>query len=71
MRSLRSSPADPGPRGVRPLLLWGSLAGGAVIGAAAHRLGSGAALLLAAIVLALAAVGLAASRRGRRERPND
>lgn len=56
---------------VRPLLLWGSLAGGAVIGAAAHRLGSGAALLLAAIVLALAAVGLAASRRGRRERPND
>lgn len=51
----------------RPLLLWGSLAGGAVAGAAAHRLGSGTALLLAAMVLAVAAVGVATSHPGRRE----
>ncbi|PRA79291.1 DUF1275 family protein [Microbacterium sp. MYb66] len=47
----------------RPLLLWGSLAGGAVVGAAAHQLGSWIALLLAAIILAVAAVGLAVNRR--------
>lgn len=52
----------------RPLLLWVSLAGGALIGAAAHRLGSWAALLLAAIVLTCAAVGLASGRRDRRSR---
>ncbi|MFF1541698.1 DUF1275 family protein [Microbacterium sp. NPDC058269] len=52
----------------RPLLLWGSLASGAVVGAAAHRLGSGAALLIAAIVLAVAAVGVATRFPGRRER---
>lgn len=55
----------------RPLLLWGSLAGGAVVGAAAHRLGSGPALLLAALVLAAAGVGLAMRTRVRREQPSD
>ena len=55
----------------RPLLLWGSLAGGAVVGAAAHRLGSGPALLLAAVVLAAAGVGLAMRTRVRRETPID
>lgn len=55
----------------RPLLLWGSLAGGAVVGAAAHRLGSGPALLLAAVVLAAAGVGLAMRTRVRREPPID
>lgn len=55
----------------RPLLLWGSLAGGAVAGAAAHRLGSGPALLLAAVVLAAAGVGLAMRTRVRREPPID
>lgn len=55
----------------RPLLLWGSLAGGAVVGAAAHRLGSGPALLLAAGVLAAAGVGLAMRTRVRREPPID
>ncbi|WP_270408850.1 YoaK family protein [Microbacterium maritypicum] len=55
----------------RPLLLWGSLAGGAVVGAAAHRLGSGPALLLATVVLAAAGVGLAMRTRVRREPPID
>lgn len=55
----------------RPLLLWGSLAGGAVVGAAAHRLGSGPALLFAAGVLAAAGVGLAMRTRVRREPPID
>ena len=55
----------------RPLLLWGSLAGGAVVGAAAHRLGSGPALLFAAVVLAAAGVGLAMRTRVRREPPID
>ena len=55
----------------RPLLLWGSLAGGAVVGAAAHRLGSGPALLLAALVLAAAGAGLAMRTRVRREQPSD
>lgn len=50
----------------RPLLLWASLAAGAVAGAAAHQwLGDGA-LLGAAVVLAALAVTIgAASRRGR------
>jgi len=52
----------------RPLLLWGSLAGGAIIGAAAHRLGSGAALLIATIVLAVVAVILAMNGRLRPSR---
>lgn len=43
----------------RPLLLWASLAGGAVVGAAAHQLGSWIALAIAAAILAIAAVGLA------------
>jgi uncharacterized membrane protein YoaK (UPF0700 family) len=46
----------------RPLLLWGSLAGGAVVGAAAHRLGGGLALLIAAAVLGAVAIALAARR---------
>lgn len=44
----------------RPLLLWGSLAGGAVVGAAAHRLGGGVALLIAAVALTAVAITLAA-----------
>lgn len=48
----------------RPLLLWSSLALGAVTGAVAHRLGSPAALSIAAAVL-LAAAGVTAGR-GRR-----
>lgn len=44
---------------VRPFLLWGSLAGGAVVGALAHRLGSGTALLLATVGLAVVTVILA------------
>lgn len=55
----------------RPLLLWGSLAGGAVVGATAHRLGSGLALLFAAIVLGIAAAGLAMHRGGRRQHASD
>ncbi|MHC9046586.1 YoaK family protein [Microbacterium saperdae] len=47
----------------RPLLLWGALAGGAVVGAAAHRLGGEVALLIAAVVLGIVAVALAARRR--------
>jgi uncharacterized membrane protein YoaK (UPF0700 family) len=47
----------------RPLVLWAALAGGAVLGAAAHRWGSGIALGVAAGVLALAALTLALTRR--------
>lgn len=43
----------------RPLLLWGSLLGGAVIGAVAHRAGSPLALALAAAALGACAVVLA------------
>lgn len=49
----------------RPFLLWAALAAGAVVGAAAHRWGSGIALALAVLVLALAAFVLALSRRGQ------
>ncbi|MFB8188136.1 YoaK family protein [Microbacterium sp. NPDC055988] len=49
----------------RPLILWGSLAGGAVVGAAAHRLGSAISLLIAAGVLAIAALALVLRRDGR------
>jgi len=54
-----------GPRTAwqRPFLLWGSLAGGAVVGAAAHQLGSVTALLLATVVLALVTVTLAVPLR--------
>lgn len=50
----------------RPLLLWGALAGGAVVGATAHRLGSGPSLLIAAVVLGAAAIAVAAVRRTHR-----
>ncbi|WP_431795504.1 DUF1275 family protein [Microbacterium enclense] len=43
----------------RPLLLWGSLLGGAVIGAVVHRAGSPLALALAAAALGACAVVLA------------
>ncbi|MDQ1076645.1 MULTISPECIES: YoaK family protein [Microbacterium] len=43
----------------RPLLLWASLAGGAVIGGVAHRLGSPAALALAALALVGASIVIA------------
>ncbi|MFK4731333.1 DUF1275 family protein [Agromyces mediolanus] len=54
----------------RPLLLWGSLAGGAVIGAAAHRALDGLALLpaaggLAAIAITIAVTVAQAGRAGR------
>lgn len=48
----------------RPLLLWASLVGGAVVGALAHRAGSPLALTLATAVLAICAAVL-----GRRPRP--
>lgn len=50
----------------RPLLLWGSLAGGAVIGAAAHRATGGFALLPAAVGLVAIAILIAVvqARRG-------
>jgi len=47
----------------RPLLLWSSLVGGAVVGAAAHRLGSPLALALAAGVLGAIAATRPLSRR--------
>lgn len=40
---------------MRPLMLWGSLAAGAVLGAAAHQLGSGVALMGAVAALATVA----------------
>lgn len=43
----------------RPLLLWASLVGGAVIGGVAHRLGSPAALALAALALVGASIVIA------------
>ena len=48
----------------RPLLLWGSLIGGAVVGAVAHRAGSPAALAAAAIALVLCAFVLARNDGG-------
>ena len=53
----------------RPLILWGSLAGGAVVGAAAHTLGSAVSLLIAAGVLAVVALVLI-PRRDRRGAPD-
>lgn len=48
----------------RPLLLWSSLVGGAIVGAIAHRWGSPLALSLAAVALALVTVLLATRRAG-------
>lgn len=48
----------------RPLLLWSSLVAGAVIGGAAHRLGSPVALGIAALTLAGAATVIALRGRG-------
>lgn len=55
----------------RPLLLWGSLAGGAVIGAAVHRATGGFALLPAAVgLVAIAAVLAVAQARRAGETPS-
>lgn len=48
----------------RPLLLWSSLVGGAIVGAIAHRWGSPLALSLAAAALSLVTVLLATRRAG-------
>ncbi|MFB3979219.1 YoaK family protein [Microbacterium proteolyticum] len=47
----------------RPLVLWGSLVGGAVVGAVAHQAGSPLALTIAAAALAVCVVPLARSGR--------
>ena len=49
----------------RPLLLWGALAVGAVVGAAAVRLGTDTSLFLAAGALVVLTVALAMQRRSR------
>jgi len=53
----------------RPLLLWGSLAGGAVVGGLVHRLGTPLALGIAALMLAGIAIVAAAGGRRRRISP--
>jgi uncharacterized membrane protein YoaK (UPF0700 family) len=47
----------------RPLLLWGALVSGAIVGALAHRAGSPLALTLAALALGTCAISFA--RRGK------
>ena len=57
----------------RPLLLWASLVGGAVVGALVHRAGSPLALAVAAVALGGCAVILSRpreSRRGARTSPD-
>lgn len=50
----------------RPLLLWSALVGGAALGAITHRLGSPAALAVAALVLSGVAIAITVRERARR-----